>query len=133
MALTLVEKSQTITSLRRQIAQLSEDADAAARPKLRALLRDAERSEERRDAWKRFEAQFDETHRAFTRTLVERWPDLSRTELKVCALLKIGMATKEIAEILATSPRTVDGHRRSIRKKLGLAPDDSLTTALNGL
>jgi len=42
------------------------------------------------------------------------------SEIQISNLIKQGMTTKEIAEYLNLSPRTVDFHRNKIRKKLGL-------------
>jgi DNA-binding CsgD family transcriptional regulator len=41
-------------------------------------------------------------------------------EIKVVTFIREGRTTKEIAEILNVSARTVDVHRDNIRKKLGL-------------
>jgi len=45
---------------------------------------------------------------------------LSSMEIQVANLLREGRSTKEIAKILNLSPRTVDSHRLSIRKKIGI-------------
>lgn len=44
---------------------------------------------------------------------------LSTRELEVLALIGQGLSTQEIAEILFRSPKTIEGHRDSIAKKLG--------------
>jgi len=64
------------------------------------------------------------------RQLLQLAPTLSRTELKICELLSLGASTKEIAEKLCASRHTVDGHRTAIRKKLGIASEENLSTWL---
>lgn len=46
---------------------------------------------------------------------------LTPTEIRVANLIRQGKKTKEIATLLDLSPRTIDSHRRSIRKKLGIS------------
>lgn len=45
---------------------------------------------------------------------------LTPTEIQIADLIKQGKTTKEIAQIMNCSPRTVDSHRDKIRKKLGI-------------
>lgn len=55
--------------------------------------------------------------------LAEREPslnDLTQAERRILALIAQGHSTKEIAEALFISPRTVDHHRANITEKLGL-------------
>lgn len=46
--------------------------------------------------------------------------DLTPTELKVCEYIRVGHATKEIAETMHLAFETVQTHRKNIRRKLGL-------------
>ncbi|HSH13853.1 MAG TPA: LuxR C-terminal-related transcriptional regulator, partial [Desulfurivibrionaceae bacterium] len=60
--------------------------------------------------------------------------DLTPAELQVANLVRQGKATKEIAELLNLSPRTVEFHRDNIRKKLGITDRrTSLRTVLQNL
>jgi DNA-binding CsgD family transcriptional regulator len=45
---------------------------------------------------------------------------LTRAEIQISNLIKQGMDTKEIAELLNLSITTIESHRRNIRKKFGL-------------
>ena len=54
------------------------------------------------------------------RRLSEGTARLTAREKEVCRLLKAGLASKEISQILNCSPQTVEKHRKNIRKKLGI-------------
>ncbi len=46
--------------------------------------------------------------------------DLSLKEVEIVKLITKGLTSKEMAEVLFVSPRTVETHRHNILKKLGL-------------
>lgn len=79
----------------------------------------------------RFRQKFDETHREFIAELHRAYPQLSPTECRVSALLRSGFNTKEIANLLSTSQRTIETQRLSIRKKMDLSRDANLNLLLN--
>lgn len=54
----------------------------------------------------------------------EKFSSLSTKEREICLMIKNGMTSKEIAEMLAISIDTVSTHRKRIRKKLGLDNQD---------
>ncbi len=56
----------------------------------------------------------------FVRKLSSKFYNLTPTEIRIANLIKQGKVTKEIAEQLKISPRTIDIHRYHIRKKLGI-------------
>lgn len=59
---------------------------------------------------------------------------LTRREIEVCNMIKTGLSSKEIAELLHISPNTVGRHRNKIRSKLNLIKSDhNLSTYLSSL
>jgi tetratricopeptide (TPR) repeat protein/DNA-binding CsgD family transcriptional regulator len=80
--------------------------------------------------WSGFEEKLQLVHHG---VLVElaRWnPDLKPAELKICALLRTQLSTKEIATLLSVSERAVEKHRYRIRRKLGLSKEENLVAFL---
>jgi len=64
------------------------------------------------------EAHLDEILSPLVKTMQHR--HLTPTESQVASLIKDGKPTKEIARILGVATSSIDTHRKSIRKKLGL-------------
>ncbi len=82
---------------------------------------------------KTFEIQMDELHQEFLKKLKQRFPQLSRNDLRLCVYLKIGISSKEIADILNIQPSSFYISRSRLRKKLELGAEDKLYDFLNGI
>jgi PAS domain S-box-containing protein len=65
------------------------------------------------------ETHFKEIMSPLMRTMQQR--NFTPTESQVASLIKDGKTTKEIAEIMGIATSSIDTHRKSIRKKLGLS------------
>jgi DNA-binding CsgD family transcriptional regulator len=66
------------------------------------------------------ESNLKEITNPFTRRMSMKHLKLTRTETQIANMIKHGNSTKKIAGVLNISPRTVDTHRKNIRKKIGL-------------
>ncbi len=71
---------------------------------------------------------------SFAHNLIKRTASLSPREIEICNLIRLGYQTKQIADSLILSPRTVEKFRQRIRIKLGIANQDiNLATFLKSL
>jgi len=76
--------------------------------------------------WEIFEVLFDQAHENFFKRLKKSFPDLTQSDLKLCAYLKLNLSSKEIAPLLNISIRGVEIRRYRLRKRLTLTPDENL-------
>lgn len=84
-------------------------------------------------SWDLFEKQFKLVHFDFIERLSKTYPSLSPGELKVCALMRINLSSKEMSNLLCQSERSIETYRYRIRKKFNLTPDKNLVSFLSRL
>jgi DNA-binding NarL/FixJ family response regulator len=82
------------------------------------------------DLWGDFEQGLDPLHHAFIARLTTLYPSLSRAEIRICSMIKLGLNTHEIATLLHMSERSVESCRQSLRKKLLLKKGEEIKSFL---
>jgi len=80
-----------------------------------------------KNEWAIYQANFDHIHERFFVKLKDRYPDLTSGDLRMCALLRLNMPTKDMASMLNLSIRGVEAARYRLRKKIGLEEGENLT------
>lgn len=83
--------------------------------------------------WDEFISRFQHINPNFVKYLSQNYPNLTPTELKICALTKIGLTSKDISSILKISIRSVENHKYNIRNKFELEPYQNLYNFINML
>lgn len=78
------------------------------------------------DEWELYQANFDRIHEKFFFKLKERYPELTPGDLRMCALLRLNMPTKDMAKMLNLSVRGIEAARYRLRKKLSLHEGENL-------
>lgn len=84
----------------------------------------------KQNIWNEFDKIFKNIHSDFYNKLLEISPELTATEIKTAALLRLNLTTKEIAAITFKSEGGIKTTRYRLRKKLGLSGDDNLVPFL---
>jgi DNA-binding NarL/FixJ family response regulator len=91
--------------------------------KINALLNTNMNTEE---DWKTFLLKFEEKHTGFFKKMKILYPQLTNSDLRLCACLKLNLETKEIASLMNLSVRAVENSRYRLRKKLNILPSQNL-------
>jgi len=126
LSLHLVEKKRFLSDLKETLtsAETLKLSETILRGK---LLRQITKEHDEKTEALPTDQQFIHTHKTFMLQLSEQYPTLTPTELKVCALLKMNLSTKRIAQTMHISIYTVDTHRKRIRQKLGVSSNTNLS------
>lgn len=72
------------------------------------------------NVWEMFRVYFEEVNQRFFDKLYNAAPNLTKSEVRMCAYILTGMTTKEIASLTNRSVRTVDCIKYNIRRKLNI-------------
>lgn len=94
------------------------------------LIRKIEDNISNQDDWQIFENNFERAHEQFFTKIKAAYPDLTPSDLRLCAYLRMNLSSKEIAPLLGISVRGVENHRYRLRKKMNLDHDDSLADVI---
>ena len=91
-----------------------------------AIKRDLEFQSSEQDNWEVFKLRFTEVHNDFFNNLKAKHYELTKSELKFCAYLRIHLSSSQIASILNVTKEAIKKTRYRIRKKIKLTTKDSL-------
>jgi DNA-binding CsgD family transcriptional regulator len=125
-ALEMIRFNDTITAIIEKLDGLDNNFNSSESSKhIRSIIHELE-NQSKQNIWIEFDKIFKNIHSDFYSKLLERCPDLSPTEIKTAALLKLNLTTKEIAAITFKSEGGIKTTRYRLRKKLELSSDDKL-------
>ncbi len=124
--LQLIEKNGLLESLQHSLLKAIKAEGAEKNKQLRELSRQIDFSFHRDRDWSNFEHFFAQVHASFYDKLKEHLPDISRTEQRLCALIKLKLESKEIAIILGITVDSLRIARYRLKKRFRLDEADSL-------
>lgn len=123
-ALHLASKNELLEGLKNQVKELrSEQTGTTTINSVIAAINSNLRDD---NNWENFRLHFESVHKDFNAKLKEEYPDLTGNELRLLALLKMNLSSKEIASILNISGDGIKKARYRLKKKLQLESDESI-------
>ena len=128
-----LNRNRNLLELKNRLLGLSVKAREAVKGGLEDIIReiDAEISSDK--DWKHIEPQLDITYNNFISKLRERHPELTLSEIKIAAYVRMNLSTKEMAEYMHKTVRAIENDRHRLRKKLGLEASRSLREYLSSM
>lgn len=121
-AINLSQKEQIFVNIKQQLENVKIE-NTRGKETLLGVLSEID-LQLKQNAMEDFEKYFIEIHPEFYNNLKYKYTELTQTELRVCALIKLNLNSKEIADLTHKTIRSVEATRASIRKKMGLAKEN---------
>jgi tetratricopeptide (TPR) repeat protein/DNA-binding CsgD family transcriptional regulator len=119
--MNLIKKNELIVDISNRLVTMeNKTTEPGMKQEILHLISTLQRNS-KEEVWEEFEVRFKQVHSSFYNKLLARFPDLTHNELKLCALLRLNLSTKEICELSGQRPSSLDVARYRLRKKLGLA------------
>jgi DNA-binding CsgD family transcriptional regulator len=126
--MAIIKKNEFLLELKETLKAQKEDLGTRYPEKYYSrLVRKIDNNIASMDDWNVFEFHFEKAHEKFLQKLMSKYPQLSHSDLRLCAYLRMNLSSKEIAPLLRISYRGVENHRYRLRKKLLLKKEVNLT------
>jgi hypothetical protein len=125
-ALHLIQKDETLMKVKEEFLRLKKahevDKDSEEYKKIIRMLGD----DKMKKNWDQFAIHFNKVHDDFLLFMKKRYPNLTSSDLKLCAYLRLNLSSKDIAQIMNITIKSVELSRYRLRKKLDIEPGESL-------
>lgn len=119
--MNLINKNEILGQIKKTLeTQQGNEVD------LRSVLRIIDQNINEEDNWNVFKDAFNNADKDFLDKVKKKHPALTPNDLRLCAYLRLNLASKEIAPLLNISPRSVEIKRYRLRKKMELPHEKSL-------
>jgi len=125
-AMQLLERENENANIKKQLESIKADKENAST--IKQIINDL--SIDKSQKWKEFETRFTAINSDFLTSLKNKFPLLSPTDLKMCAFIKLGFTSKDMAQILGITVEGINTSRSRLRKKMDLSRETNLSEFL---
>ena len=131
ISMQMTYKNELLTQVKQKLSKVTQTMiHTESKHQVESLIKTLEKDLVGTDDWEKFELHFDQVHQDFIKKLRKNYPELTPKDLKLCAYLRMNLASKEIAPLLNISIRGVEISRYRLRKKMYLSREVNLTEFL---
>ncbi len=128
--LILSHNSEFLSGLLSELQLLNQKLDNTEQQQSLKIILASLKSQVQPKRWDDFQQQYMESHKEFFRKLNELHPGLTAGDHRLCAMLRMNLSIKEIAELTLQNPRAVEMGRHRLRHKFGIEREENLTAYL---
>jgi tetratricopeptide (TPR) repeat protein/DNA-binding CsgD family transcriptional regulator len=124
--LHLIQRKEMLMSIKEEIQEIRSKAEGEVSVKLGKIMATISLSQRQDKDWDNFKVYFEQVHQGFFDNLHAMHQELNANDLRLCALIKLNLDTRQIASVMDITPESAKVARHRLRKKLGLTSQDEL-------
>lgn len=126
--LQVIQHNQFLESMRSKLDEMISDDKRDQKKQLQQLVKQINQNINHDQQWKDFTMVFEQLHQSFFDNLKSYCEDLTVNDIRLIALLKMNMSSKDMAAIFGISQDSLRVARYRLRKKLNIEEGDNLTS-----
>lgn len=132
-AVQMAHKNEILIGFKEQLEDARNATDLEKARLLRGLKNKIETEIQGEESWAQFNLYFDQVNQNFTNELLKKHANLTQNDLRICALTRLNLSTKEIAALLNISAKGVQQSRYRVKKRMELTEENDLYEYLRGI
>jgi PAS domain S-box-containing protein len=127
----IAQKNEMLLYLRKNLSVIRNTLPAPVQKKVTGMLsRIDEHQRMHTFNWNDFTLHFEKVHPGFFVRLKGKYPSLTNKDQRICAYIRLGLSTKDIAGLVNITPESAEIGRVRLRKKMGLDRQVNLASFL---
>lgn len=127
LTMNIIQRGEVLRKIKDNVTQtMNRLEDMEGQQNFKKLIRLIRSAEKANDDWEKFNAHIHHANENFFLRLKHHHPDLTANELKLCALLRMNLLSKEIAQLMHVTVKAVEVSRYRLRKKLKIDSEVNL-------
>jgi hypothetical protein len=127
-SVNIVQKNETLNEIKTAIKKIRnlQSESNSVKDILSGMMSSVNQNAQLENEWELFRIQFEEVDPNFFSTLSAKFPELSETDLRFCALFKLNLNSTQISGLLNITSESVKAARHRLRKKMKLMPNQNI-------
>jgi hypothetical protein len=133
--MNVIRKNEFLLSLSKNIDKINDEIFeikdlSKANKRIKHLQIEINQNIEIDNNWTKFQENFDMVYENYLKRLGEKYPILTNNDKRICAYIRMGLSSKDIAPLTNTTFQSVEMNRHRLRKKLNLEREINLSEFL---
>jgi len=126
------QKNEVMSHLKTQLGTMAQK-ETSLQGEVKSIYKSIRKDLNLNADWNKFKLHFENVHPDFFTKLSTEHPELSLSDLRICAYLRMNMDNNSISQILNTSPDSLRVRKHRLRKRINVNSDKELYSYLQSL